>query len=220
MLHNLLNHLLRLQWQWKSLPVLSHPRSCLGIAELNSTIYAIGGENDSMILDAVEAFDPLDNEWFPICSLRMPRSCLGVCALDGLLFAFGGWIGLDVDNGIERYDPILNKWDLYDKLPHKAFGMGIVAYEGLIYIIGGFDEQSLPMNTVYSYNPVTKQFCKLKSMEKSRGYFGAALLHNCIYVAGGTSGIGSSLSDVERYSIIDVRFLTMFACNYLIYRVL
>lgn len=173
-----------------------------------------------MILDSVEAFDPLDQEWVAVCSLRMPRSCLGACALDGALYAFGGWIGLDVDNGIERYDPVLNKWEMFDKLPQKTFGMGVIAYEGLIYIIGivsacvclslnglftgGFDERSSPLDTVYSYNPVTKQLTTLAKMRRKRGHFGICLLHNFIYVAGGTSAPGTSLNAVERFSILEV----------------
>ncbi|KAI1290102.1 Actin-binding protein IPP [Halotydeus destructor] len=191
------------KWQWMSFPSLSQGRSSLGVAALNSIIYAVGGETDSMILDSCEALDPLDKQWYSVASLRQPRSCLGLCALDGYLYAFGGWIGLDVDQGIERYDPVNNQWEYYDQLPTKMFGMGIVAYEGLIYIIGGFDERSCSLNSVYSYNPVTKQYTKLPDISHARGYFGAVQLHNFVYVVGGTSGPGTSLASVERYSLLD-----------------
>lgn len=164
------------KWQWKSLPSVSNPRSCLGLAALNSILYAVGGENDAMILDSVEAFDPLDNEWSTICSLNHPRSCLGLSALDGYLYAFGGWIGRTVDNRIERYEPAKNKWTMYDTMPTFLFAMGVIAFEGLIYIVGGFDDASNALDSVQSYNPVTNIFSPLASMRRKRGYFGKFLI--------------------------------------------
>jgi N-acetylneuraminic acid mutarotase len=155
-----------------------------------------------MILDSVEAYDPLDNEWKTVTSLNHPRSCLGLCALDGYLYAFGGWIGRTVDNRVEKYEPMKNKWTMYATMPSFLFAMGVIAFEGLIYIIGGFDDASNALDTVYSYNPVTQQFTPLSSMRRKRGYFGIALLHNSIYAVGGTNGT-ASLAAVERYSVID-----------------
>lgn len=192
-----------LRGQWKSLPPMLQPRSCHGIAVLNGLIFVAGGECDSRILETCEIYDPLENEWTRGKSLRQPRSCFGMCALDSFIYALGGWIGNLVGNSIERYDPNTNEWKIYDKLPDIRFAMGVISYDGLIYIIGGFDEHNYALQSVLSYNPVTRQFQNLCRMHQSRAYFGCNVLHGHIYVAGGTDGT-QPLYSVERYNILEV----------------
>lgn len=192
-----------LKSQWKSLPPMQYPRSSHGIAALNGLIFVAGGESDSLIYDNVEIYDRLDNQWTRGCNLRQARSCFGMCSLDNYLYALGGWIGNAAGNGIERFNSKTNEWQIYDKLVGARYAMGVLAHEGLIYIIGGFDEHNNAIRTLESYNPVTKEFQKLASMNEKRGYFGCTVLHNQIYVAGGMDG-KNTLRSVERYNILDV----------------
>lgn len=61
-------------------------RSTLGVAVLNSCIYAVGGFDGSTGLSSAEKYDPAIQEWRMIASMSTRRSSVGVCVLNGLVF--------------------------------------------------------------------------------------------------------------------------------------
>ncbi|XP_074642431.1 actin-binding protein IPP-like isoform X2 [Tubulanus polymorphus] len=190
------------QQEWIDQAPLRCARSGLGVAVLNGLIYAIGGENDSLIYDTVECFDPSQNKWTFIPNMTYPRSALAVCAFDEFIFAFGGWIGSEIGDCIEVYDPNLNLWKRVGAMKTKRVAMSIVEHQGLLYVIGGVSDLGLEMSLVESYNPVIQEWVTLASMHTKRAHFGAAVLDDYIYVVGGSNGYGDVLNTMERYSPI------------------
>lgn len=81
--------------------------------------------------------------------------------------------------------------------------MGVVSFEGLIYIVGGCTTSSRHLPDLISYNPVTREWSSLASMNTARCQIGVAVLGRYIYVVGGNSSHQEVLRTVERYSFDD-----------------
>ena len=58
---------------WHSSPSLQFQRSALGAGVVNGQVCVVGGENDMLILDSVETYDPETYEWKSLQGLTTPR---------------------------------------------------------------------------------------------------------------------------------------------------
>lgn len=121
---------------------LSFARSGHAVASIGGLIYAVGGENDSLIYDTVECYDPALNSWSLVAPLTAPRVACGVCVVEDFMFVIGGWVGSEIAENIERYDPDLDRWDIVGKVETKRFHLGVAEMEGLIYAAGKFQASS------------------------------------------------------------------------------
>lgn len=115
---------------------LSFARSGHAVASVGGLIYAIGGENDSLIYDTVECYDPVLNSWSIVAPLTAPRVACGVCVVEDFMFVVGGWVGSEIAENIERYDPDLDRWEVVGKVETKRFHLGVTEMDGLIYVAG------------------------------------------------------------------------------------
>ena len=119
-----------------STPQMSFARSGHAVASAGGLIYAIGGENDSLIYDTVECYDPASRSWSLVAPLTAPRVACGVCVVEDFLFVIGGWVGAEIAEDIERYDPDLDHWEVVGKVETKRFHLGVTEMNGLIYTVG------------------------------------------------------------------------------------
>jgi N-acetylneuraminic acid mutarotase len=55
-----------------------------------SAIYAIGGQNETDILDSVERYDIGAGTWTVVCRLPQPLRCITAVSCKGNLYVFGG----------------------------------------------------------------------------------------------------------------------------------
>ena len=117
---------------------MSFARSGHAVASIGGLIYAIGGENDSLIYDTVECYDPVLNSWSVVAPLTAPRVACGVCVVEDFIFVMGGWVGSEIAENIERYDPDLDQWVVVGKVETKRFHLGVAEMDGLIYVAGKF----------------------------------------------------------------------------------
>ena len=70
----------------------------------------------------------------------------------------------------------------------------------------------LELRSLDSYNPITSEWNSLTSMKHKRSHCGMGVLGDHLYVIGGVNREGGNvLNSVERYSIIEVRNLGVFA---------
>ena len=115
---------------------MSFARSGHSVASIGGLIYAVGGENDSLIYDTVECYDPALNTWSLVAPLIAPRVACGVCVVEDFMFVLGGWIGSEIAEDIERYDPHLDRWEVVGKVDTKRFHLGVTEMDGLIYAVG------------------------------------------------------------------------------------
>lgn len=65
----------------------------LGVAVLNSQVYAVGGFNGSLRVRTVDVYDPVKDTWTSCPSMEARRSTLGVAVLNGYIYAVGGFDG-------------------------------------------------------------------------------------------------------------------------------
>jgi kelch-like protein 10 len=116
-----------------------------------------------------------------------------------ILFAFGGWSDVNPIRIIETYDVRADKWVMSKNYCQKPLAYhGVCALDNLIYIVGGYDGTNY-LNTVQSYNPITKNWQDCACMYHSRCYVSACSQDGKIYALGGFNGI-SRTNSAERYS--------------------
>ena len=85
-------------WE-QGVPMLTG-RSSLAAAEVDGTIYAIGGSTlENPYLDIVEAYDPEAGAWERLAPLATPRYEHAAVALDGLIYVIGGQTDERPDRG-------------------------------------------------------------------------------------------------------------------------
>ena len=56
----------------------------------NRSIVAVGGQNETSIIDSVEVYDPISNAWSVRTPLPQPVRCMTSVAYKGSLYVFGG----------------------------------------------------------------------------------------------------------------------------------
>lgn len=62
--------------RWHECPSFQFHRSALGAGVLNGRVCVVGGENDMLILDSVETYDPVTYEWTCVAGMTSPRFVL------------------------------------------------------------------------------------------------------------------------------------------------
>lgn len=196
---------------WSEEECVSIPRSNHCAVRLADKLYVIGGKCESLILDTMEIYDCVTGKWKNGPSLNQPRTDFGACVFDSAIYVFGG--AGPSGKSIERFDPKLNKWIYYGEMPVPRHSMHVVEHNGLIYIIGGIVADSV-CSSVFVYNPRTRVFTTKAQLNTPRFKFGCAIMHNNIYVIGGTCTSGGYISTVEQYNPKEVRIDLELNSNY------
>ena len=62
--------------KWHQCPTFVFHRSALGAGIVNGQVCVVGGENDMLILDSVETYDPVTYEWKCFAGMTSPRLAL------------------------------------------------------------------------------------------------------------------------------------------------
>ncbi|XP_071508218.1 actin-binding protein IPP-like [Diadema antillarum] len=186
---------------WSPFPPLQQPRSGFGAVVMGGTIYAIGGEHESLLSEKVETYDAVEKQWVAAPPLLCPRSSHGVCIVEDKIYVFGGWVGLEMGATIERFDPEEGVWTVHDKLATLRSNFGLVSADGLVYLAGGASDTGTELRLLESYNPVIKEWTQLASMRTRRSQCAMAVMEDSIYVVGGYNSSKNVLASVERYSI-------------------
>lgn len=180
---------------------MSFARSGHAVASIGGLIYAIGGENDSLIYDTVECYDPVLNSWSVVAPLTAPRVACGVCVVEDFIFVMGGWVGSEIAENIERYDPDLDQWVVVGKVKTKRFHLGVAEMDGLIYVAGGLSDLGEELKVFECYNPVSDSWMRQPDMRHRRAYLGLATLGSVLYAMGGSNESEGALASVERFDL-------------------
>ena len=64
-----------------------------GAAFVDGQLIAVGGEDATSVLDAVQAYDPEAGTWSELPPMVTPRHGLGVFGIGDTLYALGGALG-------------------------------------------------------------------------------------------------------------------------------
>lgn len=195
-----------------------------------SQIYAAGGnyiyhENygDSVASDE-DSFDDFDeeesvrrdffvynndsNRWVAKMPMLFPKSNFTLVHIDGKIYSFGGLAMNQHPTEIcESYDIEKNQWSYVGMMPMNVVDLASVAYGGCAYLLGGRSGVT-PHNNVLRFDPRALQWTQLAPMRTTRFNFGACVVDDEIWVAGGQKYTHSSrtihresLRSVEVYNV-------------------
>ncbi len=197
---------------WHTVRTTGHftPRASLASCVLNGKIYVLGGargpERPSNMSNALEIFDPRTNAWSTpkTTGTFTPRNNLCACVIGGKIYTMGGYdAGHEGDmNVFEVFDPRTNHWSTPRTTgtftPHGAFTANVV--RGRIYAIGGFSNHEPAGHRVLAmvqrFDPRTNHWSTLatKGNFTARLLHASGVLHNKIYILGGTPNVRDPLT--------------------------
>lgn len=175
--------------EWTTAAAMPTARVCLGVAEADGKLYAIGGgrivggvwEN----CDRVEMFDPRRNTWTPRRAIPTTRGSFGIATVDGKIYVLGGVLvadGLERDLAtVEVYDPRTDTWTKRRSMPTPRSQVGAAVVDGKIYAIGGKNSES----TVEEYDPATDAWRSRATAKFRIRNAGVVAVGGRIYVIGG-----------------------------------
>jgi Kelch motif protein len=205
---------------WRQLPPISSPRGSVGVAIVNGKVHAIGGRGLNNVTVAThEVYDPATGKWSQAAPLPTARDHIGVIVLTGRIHVIGGRIsthitdnskptqgarGLPYDlvtNGPNTplhdvYDPATNSWQSAAPLPAARSNGAAVYYHDLILYAGGECKRPDPkgggdtFGQNEAYDPKTNRWLTLAPLPAGRQGFGAAVVGQYAYFAGGSLGCG------------------------------
>jgi len=186
---------------WQELAPMNVPRSELGLALLDGSVYAVGGWEGSHRLDSVERFNQSSNSWSMIASLKMAVTSPAVVSLDGLLYVTGGAVLEDGDgiDLVQCFDPKANAWKELQPMLIPRSGSAACSLNGYLYVIGGWHASTENTNKVERYDPQKDEWETVASLNERRYRPGVAVIDGSIYVCGGEEGWDRYHDTIERY---------------------
>ena len=172
---------------WSTRTPMSTPREGVGVAAIDSYIYAVGGNTTgSNPVSTLERYDPAANSWSTMTPLSAPRRFLAAAAApNGKLYAVGGEtvsgaVSTTVGT-VEEYDPGTNTWTTKASMPTPRKQFGLVAIGNALFAVGG------PTTALEIYNIDTNTWTTGAPMPQAAGAASAVAIDGVMYVMGGAS---------------------------------
>lgn len=118
--------------------VRTKPRLTSDTLEL---IVAVGGEDDKVVLRAVECFCPTTTKWKSLACLPFAISKHGLVASgkNTLYLAGGEFPDGGPSHCVWRYDPVLDYWQEVDTMRYARSKLGLAMLDGFLYAVGGWE---------------------------------------------------------------------------------
>ena len=197
------------------LPDLIRPRSSHKMIQVNSKIFALGGQNKEGSMTSCEAsipslIDSLDHDWKEIVPLNEAKSGIGACVYDKYIYIFGGKsFNLDTKQlgTIERFDTIaMNKWEaisIMKGLAGSLFGVVPRKYKDKsgFLIFGGINEEEKPMEKTFFIN--RENLNEIIALENCDIIEGAGFINSNILYQKGINKIWVMGSNCAYYMILE-----------------
>jgi N-acetylneuraminic acid mutarotase len=181
---------------WATKTPMHEARFGLGVAVVDSKIYAIGGlaSSGSFCTNINEEYNPKTDTWSYKTAMPTERAHFGIAVYQNKIYCIGGLTSPNADpTGInEVYDPVTDTWETKTSMPTQQGYLDANLVKGKIYLIGG----SPSVNEVYDHSSDTWT-TKTAPPVAVRGYV-SAVVDDEIYVIGGwdSEGAGSDLNQI------------------------
>jgi N-acetylneuraminic acid mutarotase len=199
---------------WVTKAPMSSARAYLGVAVVNGTIYAIGGDQGSdignvspgtsmtyQVVNVTEAYDPKLNLWVGKAQMPTARALFGTAVYQNKIYCIGGYSGGTVFIGPESwnyktvyydlganevYDPAANTWVTKSALPTPRYSAATNIVNGKIYVIGGHTMSNLELTLSANevYDSETDSWTTKSSPPLPVIGPGSAVVDDKIYVLG------------------------------------
>ena len=190
---------------WAQKTIMSTIRKGLSSVAATGEIYAIGGNNNSGRLAAVEAYNPATNSWRSRSPMPTPRGELAAVTLivngrEKIYCLGGGSTSGPVYNTVEAYDPATGSWETKAGMNYPRIGCGAAVFHNKIYVFGGYSGDTV-CNSVEEYDPAANVWTIKTGMPTARWRLGVVTAGSKIYAIGGcTDNAGQvSVPTVEEY---------------------
>ena len=121
--------------QWVGLATLAVPRYRAGVAAVSGQLYVAGGRSD-LVLDRVDRYDPILDQWYPEAPLPGAREDIQAVGLHHYLHVLGG-SGYDTFH--QAYHTVRHRWERRAPLPVGRDAFAAVRWGGdRILVFGGY----------------------------------------------------------------------------------
>ncbi len=178
--------------QWRDLAPLPTPLANPALAQLDGTIYLVGGEANGGTVASVYAYAPATNSWRTLAALPTPRTELAAVPLAGKIYALGGLVNGTASATVDVYDPAANQWTTGAPLLAPMASFGAATVDGRLYAVGNPSHEML--------DPRVNRWVEAEGMPTPREATGVVVLDASIYAIGGhTVGTRQSTALVESY---------------------
>lgn len=186
------------------------PRHENSFVELDGKFYALGGRTDR----PVEEFDPKTNTWKQLAEVPMNFHHFQALAFDGEIYVIGAFTGgYPHEKPIQNFlifNPKTNSWREGPKIPEDRLrgSVGVFSRKGKIYLVCGIIDGHYDGHVSWfdEYDPKTDTWKVLPDAPRPRDHFGAVMVGDRAYVAGGRTShaaIGKvldlTISEVDYY---------------------
>jgi N-acetylneuraminic acid mutarotase len=199
---------------WITKAPMPNARVGLVAANVNGTIYAIGGATTGWggrgaFLRSVAAYTKAGNVWTSVAPLPIPLAYAGAATvIQGKIYVAGGMtrspivIGRPITDPVPSkslyvYDPATNSWARKADLPFSTstHANPSAAISGRLYLVGG---PSKGGSSMYRYNPGTDSWSQRPTAPHYHYAGVAAEIDGKLYVVGGYSE-KRALADLDVY---------------------
>lgn len=172
---------------WTQLTSMPRPRSEVGAAAIDGTIYVVGGFGGEAFLDCYNA---ATGSWSVGVDLPVGVHHPGVTALDGLVYVAGGYAADGGTGAVWAYDPATDSWSERAPLPTPRGALGLVALDGRLYTVGGaLETLGGPVSdAVEVYDPATDNWESLPGLPTPREHLAVVAGDGRVYAVGGRAG--------------------------------
>jgi N-acetylneuraminic acid mutarotase len=199
--------------QWRARAALPQPLDHLGVAVVNTRLYAFGGFVATVHQGAADValeYDPATDVWRRLASMKGPRSAVGAAVLNGRIHVIGGRLR---DHELlathEVYDPATGRWSEAAPLPLARDHLAVVAAEGKIHAIGGrLSTPDEPTARHDIYDPAADSWSAGPPLPTPRSAVAADLYKGLIVVVGGETR-SKTFTENEAYDPKTGRWLTL-----------
>ncbi|KAK0062660.1 kelch-like protein 26 [Biomphalaria pfeifferi] len=176
---------------WYELTSMNEARKDFVVVAYNGKLYAVGGQDENMVMCTVECYTVATEEWDMCASIS--HSCYGhagaLCA--DKIYISGGQRFSGCASNMSCFSPVTNVWEEKAAMLNGRCNHVMMEVQKKLYVIGGNIEDSygfpVPIIAMEYYDPDTDQWSNCKTTCNIREA-GASTLNNKIYIVGGING--------------------------------
>lgn len=116
-------------------------------------------------------------------------------------------VGRNTGKDIIRYVPMSNSWEFVGELPEPRQHHRVAFMQGRVYLVGGTDPRdhdvrgkSIVVDTVWSFDPVKRNWFSEGSLNIPRRNFGLIVHRNFLFAIGGQNRDLNAVNSMEKFN--------------------
>jgi hypothetical protein len=165
---------------WRLLPEMPLPRHHLMAAVVGERLFAMGGFSESGFDAVSTVWELVGGVWEERAPLPTPVAAGAAVVLEGSIYIVGG----TPSGGLFRYTPDLDAWQRLIGPAVEREHVAAVVHNGEIWVLAGRWQGEIFASTEI-YDPRGDTWRHGPSLGEARSGFGATVLDDMIFVAGG-----------------------------------